>query len=100
MLTLKSVGALSPNKTIWDEGKGSVPGFGARRRTRRTVAYILKYRTLAGRQRWHTIGRHGAPWTPDMARAEARTILAEVAKGHDPAASKQAARKAETVSAL
>ena len=64
------------------------------------VSYVLKYRTADGRQRWQTIGRHGAPWTPDTARAEARRILAEVAKGSDPAREKQEARKAETVAEL
>ena len=54
----------------------------------KTVVYILKYRTLDGRQRWHTIGRHGAPWTPDMARDEARRLLGEVVKGDDPARAK------------
>jgi integrase len=53
-----------------------------------------------GRQRWHTIGRHGAPWTPDEARREARRILGEVADGGDPAGAKAEARKAETVADL
>ena len=45
----------------------------------------------------HTIGRHGAPWTPDEARKEARRILGEVAEGSDPAGAKTAARKVATV---
>lgn len=51
------------------------------------------------RQRWYTIRRHGAPWTPDTARDEARRLLGEIAKdpSADPAAEKQAARKARTV---
>jgi hypothetical protein len=61
MLTIKSVAKLSLNSVEWDEGKGSVSGFGARRRTGETVAYVLKYRTLDGRQRWHTIGRPARP---------------------------------------
>ena len=64
------------------------------------VAYVLKYRTTDGRQRWQTIGRHGSPWTPDLARAEARRILGEVAKGADPAGAKQKGRRAETVAQL
>jgi integrase len=64
------------------------------------VAYILKSRTTEGRQRWHTIGRHGAPWTPDTARDEARRLLGEIAGGGDPAAEKQSKRKAESVSEL
>ena len=52
--------------------------------------YALKYRTGEGRQRWHTIGRHGAPWTPDTARNEAQRLLTEVVQGKDPAAQKLA----------
>jgi hypothetical protein len=38
-----------------------------------------------------------APWTPDMARSEARRILGEVTKGNDPAGQKQETRKAATI---
>lgn len=93
---LREVRALQPNEIAWDMG---VPGFGARRQ-RDVVTYILKYRTAEARQRWHTIGRHGAPWTPDTARDEARRLLGEVVKGGDPAADKRAARDALTVGEL
>jgi integrase len=94
---LREVRALKPGETVWD---GAVAGFGARRQTGDAIAYVLKSRTAEGRQRWHTIGRHGAPWTPDCAREEARRLLGEVAKGGDPAAEKQVKRKAETVEEL
>jgi integrase len=100
MLTLKTISAIPPNSTLWDDGKGAIAGFGARRQKGEAVAYIVKYRTSDGRQRWATIGRHGSPWTPDMARGEARRILGEVAKGNDPAARKQEDRKAATVAEL
>ena len=100
MLTLKTIASLPPNSILWDHGKGAVTGFGARRQKGEAVAYLLKYRTAAGRQRWLTIGRHGAPWTPDMARAQARRILVEVAGGADPAGRKQDERKAATVADL
>jgi integrase len=58
------------------------------------------YRTGDGRLRRYTIGRHGAPWTPDTARTEALRILGEKAKGSDPAAVKRAKRTAETVAEL
>jgi len=93
---LREVRALQPNEIAWD---GAVPGFGARRQ-RDAVTYILKYRTAGARQRWHTIGRHGGPWTPDMAREEARRLLGEVAKGGDPTADKRAVRQALTVGEL
>ncbi len=94
---LRDVRALKPGQTIWD---AAVPGFGARRQRGEAVAFVLHYRTKAGRQRWATIGRHGAPWTPDQAREEARRLLGQVARGDDPAAQKQAARTARTVAAL
>ena len=100
MLTIKTIAAIPPGKTLWDDGKGSVAGFGARRQSGNAVAYVLKYRTADGRQRWHTIGRHGAPWTPDAARSEAKRILGEVTKGSDPAQEKQEGGKAATVAEL
>jgi integrase len=82
---------------VWDS---AVPGFGARRQEGAAIAYILKYRTAEGRQRWYTIGRHGAPWTPYKAREEAKRLLGEAAKGGDPAVAKQTNRKAATVAEL
>ena len=99
LIGLTEVRTLAPGAIIWDAGKGAVAGFGARRQ-RDSVAYVLKYRTADGRQRWHTIGRHGSPWTPETARKEAKRLLGEVVKGGDPAADKQAKRKAETVTEL
>jgi integrase len=94
---LREVRALAPGQIVWDV---VVPAFGARRQRSAAVSYVLFYRTTEGRQRWHTIGRHGAPWTPDSARDEARRILGEAVKGTDPAAEKRAKRNAETVAAL
>lgn len=94
---LKEVRALGPGETIWD---AAVPSFGARRQKGPAVAYVLKFRTAEGRQRWHTIGRHGAPWTPDAAREEARRLLGEVVRGTDPSADKSAKRTATTVAEL
>jgi integrase len=94
---LRQVRALKPGEIVWD---ASLPGFGARRQRSRAVSYILFYRTQEGRQRWFTIGRHGAPWTPESAREEARRLLGDVANRADPAADKRAARNARTVSEL
>jgi hypothetical protein len=58
------------------------------------------YRTQEGRQRWHTIGRLGTPWTPETARAEARRLLGDVAAGGDPATRKHTKRAAPTVTEL
>jgi hypothetical protein len=78
---LKNVRALQPGQIIWDD---KVAGFGARRQKGPAVAYVLFYRTKEGRQRWHTIGKHGSPWTPDSARNEARRVLGAVVSGDDP----------------
>jgi integrase len=94
---LREVRALGSDQTIWD---GAVAGFGARRQRSALPSYFLFYRTREGRQRWHTIGRHGSPWTPQTARAEAQRLLGEVKGGEDPAAAKQARRKAANVSEL
>src|SRR5690606_35399910 len=58
-----------------------------------------KYRSR-GRQRWFSIGRQGAPWTPDGARKEARRLLGLVAAGKDPATAREADRAADTMSEL
>jgi len=94
---LRQVRALKQGQTIWDT---SLPGFGARRQKSKAVSYVLFYRTREGRQRWFTIGKHGAPWTPEKARNEARRLLGDVAHKADPAAEKRAARNAQTVSEL
>jgi integrase len=94
---LREVRALGPGETVWD---ATVPGFGARRQTGVAVSFFLKYRNTDGRQRWHSIGRHGAPWTPEMARAEAKRLLGIVAAGADPAAERSAQKQAPTVAEL
>jgi hypothetical protein len=94
---LREVRSLKAGQTIWD---AAVAGFGARRQRSQSVAYVLFYRTEDGRQRWYTIGRHGSPWTPDTARAEAQRLLGKVKNGADPAALKHSKRRAATVSEL
>jgi integrase len=94
---LREVRKLEPGQIVWDS---AVPAFGARRQKSEAVNYVLFYRTSEGRQRWITIGRHGAPWTPDTAREEAKRLLGDVVKGGDPAAAKSAKRNAATVAEL
>jgi integrase len=94
---LREVRSLKPGQIVWD---AAVKGFGARRQRGDAIAYFLKYRTADGRQRWLTIGRHGSPWTPDMARDRAKALLGEVVAGTDPSAEKIALRKALTVEQL
>src|SRR5262249_17300734 len=96
-LGLREIRALGPGEIAWDS---TLPGFAARRQKSETLSYVLKYRTADGRQRWHTIGRHGVPWTPETARAEAKRVLGAVAAGADPAGARAAAKAAPTVEAL
>jgi integrase len=93
----RHIKALRPGQVVWDS---AVIGFGARRQRSEAVSYFVFYRTAEQRQRWHTIGRHGAPWVPDTARDEARRLLGDVARGEDPAGAKRAIRKAITVGEL
>lgn len=54
--------------------------------------YLVRYR-LGGRStplRKFTIGRHGSPWTPELARKEAEKLLASVRQGTDPTTEKKA----------
>ena len=95
-VTKRSVDALIANMAIWDD---ELPGFGARRRHSGAAYYFLKYR-VGARQRWHTIGRHGAPWTPEEARKEALRLLGDVVRGNDPGAVRAADRKAATIEEL
>ena len=90
-VTIRAVQALKPGDTIWDaDHREAVRGFGVRRQ-RDQATYVLKYRQF-GRQRFVTIGPHGAPWTPELARREAKRLLGLVAMGKDPADEKAKAR--------
>jgi|SRR5579862_642032 len=85
---------------LWDT---EVKGFGCRVRRGGSKSYILHYRVGGGRSatlRKLTIGKHGSPWTPETARAEAKRLLAQVALGLDPATARQDDRKALTFNEL
>jgi integrase len=101
-ITKRSVDTLRPAPNwseviLWDS---DLAGFGVRVQRGDTKTYILKYRVGTGRGapvRKLTIGRHGSPWTPAQARAEAWRLLGLVAQGKDPASAKAEARAAPTV---
>ncbi|MGQ0741253.1 MAG: integrase arm-type DNA-binding domain-containing protein [Alphaproteobacteria bacterium] len=94
-------GVTDKEATLWDE---NVKGFGVRARLGGTLTYIVRYRPGGGGRRaplrTYTIGRHGSPWTPDSARAEAKRILALVIQGVDPAGDRASARLAPLVADL
>ena len=98
-LTKRTIDALASDLeryTVWDK---EISGFGVRVTPTGPKVYILKYRA-ASRQRWYTIGRHGSPWTPENARKKARELLGEIAKGLDPADTRDSNRDAMTISEL
>lgn len=99
-ITKRTVDGLKPDTIVWDE---TMPGFGIRCLPSGRKVYVLKYRAGTGRkarQRWLTIGMHGAPWTPETARKEAGRKLGAVRLGDDPAGQKEEERTAETVAEL
>ena len=64
---------------LWCE---KVCGFGARKQ-RRGIFFYVRARHQ-GRQVMHSIGRYGAPWTVETARAKALELLGTLASGSDP----------------
>ncbi len=97
MITMTAVEAMPTSSLIWDV---RVIGFHARRQRSPAIVYGVRYRLPDGTSRVFRIGRHGAPWTPDMARDEAKRLLAEVARGNDPSSDRKAKREALTMAGL
>ncbi len=68
---------------LWDD---MLKGFGVMVTPKGSRSYLVQYQ-MGGRghpTRRATIGRHGAPWTPDKARDRASDILELVRRGIDP----------------
>jgi hypothetical protein len=84
----------------WD---GDLPGFGLRIEPSGTKVFLLRYRPGSGgrkaQRRFLKIGTYGVI-TPDQARAEAKRLLEEVARGNDPAWERAAKRNEMTVADL
>ena len=77
----------------WDD---DLPGFGLRVRSSGKMTFICQFRNSQGRIRKITLGAYGR-MTPHEARIEARSVLAAVDKGEDPAANRDAVKKAPTM---
>ena len=87
-LTLRSIAGAEPRAAPYILSDAELPGFSLRVLPAGGKHYILRYRT-GGQRRLFTIGRHGAPWTPESARKEAKRLLGLVASGQDPQAEKE-----------
>ncbi|WP_293454487.1 tyrosine-type recombinase/integrase [Phenylobacterium sp.] len=81
---------------VWD---AAVRGFGVRIWPSGQRIYLVQYR-VGGRTRRYRIGPHGAPWTVESARDQARVVLGRVAAGEDPQADRACDRRAITVARL
>ncbi len=93
--TVDAAAATGSDTFLWDE---QLAGFGLKVTPTGTKTYLVQYRA-GGRDsstRRVTIGRHGSPWTPAAARAEAERLLLAVATGTDPQAEKLAKRRIDT----
>lgn len=98
-LNKRNVDALQPREGeyfVWDE---DLPGFGVRVMPTGFKGYLIQYRDTAGRTRRQRLGRHGTV-TADEAKAEARRMLSEAARGHNPAEETKRRRFAATVADL
>lgn len=83
---------------VWDK---TLPGFGVRVKRTGVRSYLVQYRNRrTGQSKRMTLGRHGPLLTFDQAKKRARAILADALRGQDPAAERQAERKAPAVNEL
>ncbi len=75
--------AESSDPFLWDS---ELRGFGVKVAKNGAKTYVFQYR-MGGREastRRRTIGVHGSPWTPMLAREEAERLALSVAQGIDP----------------
>jgi integrase len=84
------------NRITYDS---DVKGFGCRVTAAGGRAFILNYRTRAGRERRYTIGNF-PDWKTSAARTEAGELKKRVDRGEDPMADVAADRTAKTVADL
>ncbi len=98
-LTNRTVAAIKPGDRdlfVWDD---ELPGFGLRVKPSGVKSYILQYRNQHNVSRRYTLGRHGVIG-PEKARVKAKSLLAGVQDGADPATERREAREAPTVADL
>src|SRR5205085_12379188 len=102
-ITKRAVDTAGPMAATYLIRDAEIKGFVLVVTTAGAKSYAVDYRVGSGRgspKRRLTIGKHGSPWTPEMARTEAKRLLAEVAAGRDPASARREVRKAPSFGEL
>jgi integrase len=88
-ISKRTVDLMKPGEIIWDT---DLRGFSARKLTSAKISYGLKYvDAKTGRQRWLSLGLHGA-LTPELARRRAEIERGRIAAGADPQGEKEEQR--------
>jgi len=95
-LTKSVVDAAKPQAQAVELRDTVVPGFLCKITPAGRKVFMLQYRTNAGERRKPALGQYGE-LTVEQARVMAQEWLAEVRRGGDPSAAKNAARKAPTM---
>jgi integrase len=99
-LTKRTVDAQTPtvgrDVFVWDD---EIAGFGLRIKPSGAKSFIVQYRNKNGRSRRYTVGRYGV-LTPNQARSDAKLVLANVARGDDPAETRRQDHKAVNIREL
>jgi integrase len=85
------VQGLQPRSRPYEVFDRDLKGFIVRVQPSGSISYLCAYRTKIGQRRRYTIGRVGTI-SPAQARDEAKKILGDVARGHDPVADLEARR--------
>lgn len=99
-ITKRVVDAEEPaekDKFVWD---AELKGFGLKTTPKGRKVYVVQFRLPGQPTRRYTIGQHGSPWTPTIARQEAMRVLGQVAAGSDPSEEKRLAKQDITLNEL
>jgi integrase len=97
-LNKRVVDAARPKQSDYIIFDKELPGFGLRVLPSGKKSYLVQYRA-AGRTRRYTFGRHG-PMTPEEARREATSLLAEIRRGGNPSETRRQGQSALNIAEL